>query len=217
MVKSVRTYMNDNAAVWNGLPAAVTAVNDLGTQIDDINQAVQDQEDTTTGITMDKASLRDDLEEQTRVVADAIFAFAAVTGNNTLAAEVSVSPSDLDTMTEQRVDDVASRVHAAGVANLAALAPYNIVQATLDSLDQTRQDFQAAKSNPRAKIADKAGKTATLPQMIRDAKSLLRTRLDKLMTVFRASNPSFYAGYLSARVIVDRHGPGDPTPTPPTP
>lgn len=67
------------------------------------------------------------------------------------------------------------------------------------------------------KIADKAGKTATLPQMIRDAKSLLRTRLDKLMTVFRASNPSFYAGYLSARVIVDRHGPGDPTPTPPTP
>ncbi len=29
MFKTVRTYMNDNAAVWNALPAAVTAVNDL--------------------------------------------------------------------------------------------------------------------------------------------------------------------------------------------
>jgi len=38
------------------------------------------------------------------------------------------------------------------------------------------------------------------------------------MTKFRLSNPEFYAGYLSARVVVDRGGsaPAKP-PTPPTP
>lgn len=44
MFKTVRTYMNDNAAVWNALPAAVTAVNELSTGIDAIDEAVQQQE-----------------------------------------------------------------------------------------------------------------------------------------------------------------------------
>jgi hypothetical protein len=63
-----------------------------------------------------------------------------------------------------------------------------------------------------------------LPQMIRDTKSLLRTRLDKLMNTFRLTDPPFFAGYQSARVVVDLRGPGTPAappqstpPTPPTP
>jgi hypothetical protein len=122
-------------------------------------------------------------------------------------------------MSEQRVDDVATRVFDAGTANRAALADYGVTQAKLDALEQARDDFQAAKSNPRSKISENAGYTATLPQMIRDVKSILRTRLDKLMTRFRLSNPMFFAGYQSARVIIDRRGPGEEeeTPTPPTP
>ncbi|MBA2436473.1 MAG: hypothetical protein H0W34_09040 [Pyrinomonadaceae bacterium] len=94
-----------------------------------------------------------------------------------------------------------------------------VTQLKLDELDQARQYFQAAKSSPRAKISEKAGYTSTLPQMIRDVKTILRTRLDKLMTTFQLSNPTFFAGYQSARVIVDRHGPGGGVepPAPPTP
>lgn len=83
---------------------------------------------------------------------------------------------------------------------------------------RTDPKFPNSKSKPRAKIGEKAGYTATLPQLIRDGKTLLRTRLDKLMTMFRLSNPPFYAGYQSARVIVDLQGPGGgdaPTPPPP--
>jgi hypothetical protein len=217
MFKTVRTYMNDNSAVWNTLPAAVVAVNDLGGGIDGINQTVQDQEDPTEGITLDKAALRDSLEDQIREVGDAVYAYASATANNSLAAQVAVTASELDTMSEQRVDDAATRIFDAGTANLAALADYGVTQAKLDALDQARQDFQAAKSNPRSKIAEKAGLTATLPQMIRDVKSILRTRLDKLMTTFRLSNSPFFAGYQSARVIVNRHGAGgdEKPPAPP--
>lgn len=212
MFETVRTYMNDNAAVWNVLPAAVTAVNDLSTGIDDLNTAVQEQEDPTEGITLDKAALRDALEDRIREVADAIYAYAAATGNNSLAAQVAVTASELDTMSEQRVDDVATRVFDAGTANVASLADYGVTQSKLTALDQARQDFETAKAKPRVKISEKAGMTATLPQMVRDVKSILRTRLDKLMTIFRTGNPTVYAGYQSARVIIDRHGPG---PTPP--
>ena len=34
--------------------------------------------------------------------------------------------------------------------------------------------------------------------------SLLRNHLDKQMLMFKKSNPEFYAGYASARVIMDR-------------
>ena len=177
--------------------------------------------DTTVGITQDKAALRDALEDQIREIGDAIFAYASATGNNTLAAEVQITASELDTMSEQRIDDVAMRVFNAGTGNLAGLAGYMVTSVKLDALNQARQDFQDAKSKPRSKIGEKAGLTATLPQMIRDVKSLLRTRLDKLMTAFRLSNPPFFAAYQSTRVIVDLQGPGagqaPPPPPPPSP
>jgi hypothetical protein len=37
------------------------------------------------------------------------------------------------------------------------------------------------------------------------------------MVMFKKSNPEFYAGYLAARVIVDRGGHNAATPTPPAP
>ena len=165
-------------------------------RIGSISNAVQKQEDKTEGITQDKNSLRDSLEDQIRAVGDAIYAYASSAANYTLAAEVETKPSELDTMSEQRLDDVAQRIIDPGSANLAQLGPYNITQAKLDALDQARADFQRAKGKPRTKISEKAGYTGTLPQMIRDAKTLLRTRLDKLMTAFRLSDPAFFAGYL---------------------
>ena len=150
--------------MWNGLPAAITAVNLLGTGIEAINGAVQNQEDTTTGITQDKAALRDDLEDQIREIGDAIYAYASAINDYSIAAQVQVTASELDTMSEQRIDDVASRIYNAGVANLAGLADYMVTQARLDALDQARQDFQAAKSKPRAKSARSRGLRPRCPR-----------------------------------------------------
>jgi hypothetical protein len=94
----------------------------------------------------------------------------------------------------------------AGLANLNDLAPFNVTQAMLDDLGKARVDFLEAKTKPRSKIGEKAGCTATLGPMLHDAMSLVRLQLDKLMASFRLSQPAFYAGYLSARVIIDRHG-----------
>ena len=59
---------------------------------------------------------------------------------------------------------------------------------------------------PRTNIADRAGETATLPDLITATTNLQRDRLDKQMTKFRQANLEFYAGYQNARVAVDRGG-----------
>jgi len=53
--------------------------------------------------------------------------------------------------------------------------------------------------------------------MIANLRSILRRQLDRQMTTYKRSNAEFYAGYLSARVIVDRGGGGGKKPTPPAP
>jgi len=61
------------------------------------------------------------------------------------------------------------------------------------------------------------GQTKTLPPAVKSVTSILRNHLDKQMLMFKKSNPEFYAGYVSARVIVDRGGRKGAAPTPPAP
>ncbi len=217
MAKTVRDYLNGRSTVWNGIPATVAAMGDLATLLSAVDELTLRQENSTRGITADKADLRDDLEGQILLISDGIMAMVAVSGNNALAAGVETTPSALDQASEQKLIDIATRVHGAGTENATALADYGITAAELEELDQKRAAFAGAKTSPQVAIADRAAATATLPELIRDVMGLLNSRLDKLMTRYRTANPEFFAGYQSARVIVDRRGPGTPEPVAPMP
>ena len=67
------------------------------------------------------------------------------------------------------------------------------------------------------KITDPDSQTKTMPPAVKTVISLLRNHLDKQMLMFKKSNPEFYAGYVSARVIVDRGSRKSASPTPPAP
>jgi len=63
----------------------------------------------------------------------------------------------------------------------------------------------------------RAGQTKTIPPAVQSVTSLLRRRLDKEMLLFKRTQPEFYAGYSSARVIVDRGGAAKAKKVPPLP
>ena len=86
------------------------------------------------------------------------------------------------------------------------------------ALATARTAFAPWINKPREASAERSGVTASIPALDRQGKTLLRGQLDPLMNRFRLTNPTLYAGYRAARVIVDRHGAGGtPTPPPPTP
>ena len=89
----------------------------------------------------------------------------------------------------------------------------------MTALDDLTDQFHDVKTAPRKTIATRAGQTKTMPPAVKSVTSLLRNHLDKQMLMFKKSNPEVYAGYVSARVILDRHGKGNsaPTPSPPRP
>ena len=150
-------------------------------------------------------------------IAGQLCSLAAKINDTNLAAQTELTLAQLDKLSVDVLESTGSRVSGLATANLAALADYGITQADVTALDGLTTQFHGVKTAPRKAIATRAGQTKTLPPAVKTVTSLLRNQLDKQILMFKKSNPEFYAGYVSARVIVDRGSRKGAAPTPPAP
>ena len=212
MFETVRDFMNAHTTETAAVPAIASAVTELSGLITQIDAAATAQATPLTGIADDKEVLRTTLEEATFAVSEPLAALAAAANNNTLLQEVEISRSGLDRLTAEDLDTFATRVAARGTTNQTVLAgTYGVSPGMVTAIGTARTAFAAVINKPRTAIAERRGQTATIPALIRNGKALLNGRLDKLMNRFRLSNAALFAGYRTARVIVDRKGAGGTT------
>ncbi len=222
MMSTVSAYMGTNKSIWQGVKAIADTVTALDASIMAINNSAGKQITPVSGATDAKASVRHDYEEKILVVAAQLSALAEVKNDANLAGQSELTLSGLDKLADDDLEETGTRIAGLTTTNLAALADYGITAADVTELNNLTTQFHNVKTAPRTAVAGRAGQTATLPDMIAEATSILRNRLDKLVTRYRKTNPDFYAGYQSARVIVDRGGSSPnakpaPAPTPSTP
>lgn len=217
MFDTVSAYMTANNSIWTTNVAMGVTVADLSAGNTAIDTKAGKQQAPITGAADEKESVRLDFEEKILEIADQLSALANKNNNANLAAQVDLTLSGLDKLADDELEETGKRVGDLATANIAALADYGILPADVTALDTLKTKFHTVKSAPRAAIAGRAGETSTMPQMITNNTSLLRNRLDKQMTKYKKLKPEFYAGYRSARVIVDRGGAQRPTPPPPAP
>lgn len=220
MFKTVAGYLGENNSVWSAMGPFATAAGQLQGKIDAIDEAAQKQETPTTGAAADKAFARDSLEDALFLACEALGVMAATSNDNDLLALTAVSPSSLHRFTDEELTNRAATVLEKTNTQKTSLAALHVTQANIDELSQALQNFKAAKEKPRQTTAGRAAETSSLPSLIRDANDILRNQIDRLVNLFRRSNPKFVAGYKSARVIVDRaatHTSSKAPQTPPTP
>jgi hypothetical protein len=188
--------------------------------LDALDTAVDTQQTPTTGVTGDKAQARDDLEDKILALADQVAALAAKGAKHDLAAQVQMTKSSLDQMPDSDLEDTAERVGAAATANMADLAAYGVTAADVTALDTARTTFAGMKTSPRQAAVVRKAQTESIPQLIRNVRSIFRNEIDKIVTRFKKTNTDFYNGYFAARVIINRPGtfPGpNPVESPPPP
>ncbi len=206
MFSTVSAYMNTNKSLWSGVKAISDTVDDLDSGIADISDSAGKQQTPVTGAAAQKAQVRHSYEEQILFIADQLAAFAEVSSDAELAGKVELSLSSLDKLADDDLEETGTLIANLAMLKLADLADYGITQADIDALKSLTTQFHAAKTSPREAVASRSGETNTLPDKIAEVTSILRNRLDKLMTRFKTSNAQFYTGYLTARVVVDRGG-----------
>lgn len=214
MFNTVSAYLNRNKPLWTGIKAVADAVAELDTGNAALADKLRKQQTPISGAADEKEQVRLEFEEKLLEIADQLAALAAKNRDANLAAQVELSLSALDKLAAEDLEETGRRVGALAAANLAALADYDVKQTDVTALDTLRGKFAGVMSAPRAAIANRKGETDTLPALLSAQTSLLRNRLDKLMTRFKKAQPEFFAGYRAARVIVDRGG-GHPPPQPP--
>jgi len=220
MAATVVAYMTKFISIWTGNKAVTDTMSKLTSALGTVGDKAQQQEAPIIGEEAKKALVRHDYEEEIMRIAGQLCSLADKIGDTNLGAQTELTLAQLDKQSVDVLEATGERVSGLATANLAALADYGITPADVTALDALTTQFHGVKTAPRKAIATRAGQTKTMPPAVKSVTSLLRNHLDKQMLMFKKSNPEFYAGYLSARVVIDRHGKGASTPTPapaPTP
>jgi len=215
MGATVASYMNKNNTLWTGTKAVVDTMAQLNGALGTVSQTAQDQETPIVGEEDKKVLVRHDLEDETMRIAGALGSIAAKSNDPVLAGQTELTLAQLDKMDADTLEETGDRILGLAASNLAGLADYNILQADLTAFGQMISSFHDAKTGPRTAVAKRASKTKALPGGVKSVKSILRNQLDKEMLLFKKNQPDFYAGYVSARVVVDRGGRKGAAPTPP--
>ncbi|HEX8249697.1 MAG TPA: carboxypeptidase-like regulatory domain-containing protein [Pyrinomonadaceae bacterium] len=203
MYDAVKTVCQDNATTVATINAFKTALDEFKDKISTIKEVAQQKDMATTGIAADKKVRKQNLSRIASAVAGAIYAYAAVTGNNTLKQEVKFKNSDLLRTKDALLAPRCQNIHDLGAANVAALADYGINAAKLTELQTAINDFADAAPKPRAAKTTHSTIVASLTQLFDEADAILTERMDPLIGLFAATNPDFVATYQSARIIVD--------------
>jgi uncharacterized membrane protein len=217
MFQTTLDFLDANNAVWSGMTPFADAVTRAKASLAAIDSATDAQETPTTGVSRDKADLRDDLERKILPIANQQSALAFKKSDNDLAVQVEVTKWSLDKMQDTDLEQVAERVRELANAHLAELAPYGITAAQVTALEDARAAFQAVMTAPRQAAATRRAQTMTLPQLMANVRSIFRNELDKMIIAFQTSNPNFYNGYFAAHAVVDRAATHTTAPAPPVP
>jgi hypothetical protein len=204
MQTTVAAYMQNNFEIWKLVKAIVDTVAELKANNVVIAEKATRQENILTGASAQKAQAKHDLEEKILEIADQLSSLAAKNKDAVLGPQVELHLSALDKLEDDQLEAKGKNISALAVANLAALADYNVLQADVTALNDLVTKWAGVKNVTHTAISDRAGETKTLPQAIADNTSLLRNQLDKQLTKFKKTNPKFYAGYLAARVVINQ-------------
>jgi hypothetical protein len=215
MGATVAAYMNQNSTIWTGNKAVTGTMTSVNAALGIVGGKTQQQETPIVGEEEKKVLVRHDYEDEIMRIGGQLCSLASKNNDPNLAAQTELTLPQLDKMSADILEATGKRISALATANLAGLADYGITQTDVTALDGLTAQFDAAKTAPRKAIATRAGQTKTMPPAVKTVISLLRNHLDKEMLQFKKSNPEFYAGYVSARVIVDRGGHKTASPTPP--
>jgi hypothetical protein len=161
-----------------------------------------DQEKDLTGITTDKINALENLTDSTIEISGALYSFAHDSNNNAMMARVNFKPTNLEKMTQSEVIATAGIVlEEALKLDPEDLANEGITADELTTYNELITFFKEIKSSKHEAVIDRSGTTENLNNLIKEASSLVKNKLDRLAVQFKRKDPEFYLKYKAARTV----------------
>lgn len=205
MYVAVRAALHKHQTIWTALTGFAEAVDDIDTQLAVITSLAQAQASPNGGTALKNAALNSLIGAAYQIAA-ATRAYAVVSKDAGLAAELDYSPSDLGKGRPQEVVARCRNVWSTATDNQEASAAFGVTAAKLTNLKKRIDEFEAAHPKPRAGRASTRAATQALPDAFASVDEILNDCLDGLMAQFRDSEAEFFNEYFAARRIVNMPG-----------
>jgi hypothetical protein len=204
MFQIVLEVCRKNEPVYSGIPAFGNGVKQLDDSIFAIKQTAGQQSGKIVyGVSTEKSAAVDILAQEGVKVANAIYVYALTTGNKLLIPKVSVNKSMFYAGHYNDVLILAKNIATEAHIYAAALPDYGIDDAAINALDNAIGAFEQVINKPQVAIDERKLYTGNLKQLFAETDSILYDHLDKLITLFKISEPDFFALYKTARNVID--------------
>ncbi|WP_103068809.1 hypothetical protein [Aquimarina sediminis] len=202
MYQAVQTFMDTHTNIWNSVPILVNFKNEFDELLIQINENKDSQEASRVYLGHNKTTQKRFVSEKGDILNDALEAYAAVEGNAVLEQKAAKSFTDLYKLRNQDFVTVMTETIELLDQNVAPLGDYGVTEDQVTDLKTSFDSFLVLNGEPRQyRIAQKQA-TTNLSDLFDQTTTLLTNKLDKVIKRFKRTDPTFYNGYLAARVIV---------------
>jgi len=203
MYRNVAETCHLHEQLYAEIPAFVKAVMLLDNNIAAIGMNAQQQQKTISeGATVDKSKAGKTLAEESVKMANALYVYAIDTKDSVLKAKAKLNQSRLYNGHDGHALVLAKIISAEAHSHEAALPKYGVDTAAIAAFDAVVAAFELLVVKPQTIINERKIYTSKLKQLFAETDTIVRRRLDKLITVFLTSAPNFYARYKNARNII---------------
>ena len=203
MLRTTGDVLNQNQEKWATLAVLAATVPDFLKMVEKIDPAMLESEKEISASSVDKETIRENLEEETYLLATALRSLGNFEKNTSITEVTAFSESSLKNLMEDKLVTLAKKVLTLGKENVKKLADYGIVEADFTELEGLIGQFSAIQTIPRSKLVDRKAAKESLVEVVDAAKKMLLDQIDLQMELMRRREPEFYSAYQSARKIVD--------------
>jgi hypothetical protein len=200
LLKTNNFYLKNKASL-----AAISVVTSFYNILDDnIIQLITADTGSRTdlsGITINKAVKRQEVETLALKISNALGTYSVVNEDIILGKKVALSSSKWYSFSEEELVTQATIIYNLATPLSTAIEPYGATASDVTAIGTALKTFTISISDPSLAIDQRKKDNLTVVDIIDKTRILFAEKLDIVMRSFEVNNPSLYSLYQSARAI----------------
>ncbi|MCB0805946.1 MAG: carboxypeptidase-like regulatory domain-containing protein [Bacteroidales bacterium] len=197
------TVIDQNITTWEPVQSFSDIANKVKSIITDIREKRQIQELNNTSLTENKHDVAAKLIEETLKLLYALVSYAVYSGKKRILSQVNYTESEIRYIRDTILYDRALLIQRKAREYETDLGAYLITPEDISKQNETLTEYATTIAEKSA--ANTVTKTATedLKAKFHEMDTLLKEKLDRLILIFKATNPEFVQQYFNSRIIID--------------
>ena len=204
MAQRVSDTLKRYESVYETFAPVVSTVAELNTCIENIRKSQQEHREVNIpAATLTKQEAEAQMIERCVKTARVLYTIGIKTNNKDLITLYGLSDSRFYRLTDNEELALARQILDLSRKHTVDLEKYGINTLELDATETSIENFHTLMSKPMDTIGERKQKTTNIAQLFAELDTIFYDDLDKIMVIFKKSNPDFYDEYRTARNIIN--------------